>query len=295
MLTLDEFEATPIDELPFMIMGFFVDASHRVYRHFKDNRMAFDPERAPEIVKVIEAKLSVLSKSILERIPFDLLTAMVNRSIRTWITIEDEECEAKYPPGGFFGQSGPRVYCEVIPMEWIRLSRAILFLDTGRGSEKRPTRTISIFFMDDRKSFNMSARVMTYFIDRPYSIEEIKSNLKKIKPDERRHYLPEGRTFDDVLLSFPSLEVVTSELMPTCDEGQNFFVNHYKLNDQWEQMAFPIDPSEKRCDFCFKLESMSLCSGCLRARYCGPDCQKMAWHQHKPNCKFREVISFDDD
>jgi hypothetical protein len=28
-----------------------------------------------------------------------------------------------------------------------------------------------------------------------------------------------------------------------------------------------------------------LCAGCLTARYCGRDCQRAAWKQHKPVCK----------
>ena len=28
-----------------------------------------------------------------------------------------------------------------------------------------------------------------------------------------------------------------------------------------------------------------VCSGCEIARYCGPECQRAAWKEHKPACK----------
>ena len=42
----------------------------------------------------------------------------------------------------------------------------------------------------------------------------------------------------------------------------------------------------ERCDFCFSLkEDLLRCSKCKFARYCGRDCQRKAWKDHKVECE----------
>ena len=43
----------------------------------------------------------------------------------------------------------------------------------------------------------------------------------------------------------------------------------------------------KKCQVCEKTEGKLLkCAGCEKVFYCGAECQKKDWKEHKPVCKF---------
>ncbi len=50
----------------------------------------------------------------------------------------------------------------------------------------------------------------------------------------------------------------------------------------------------RNCDQCGKANAKSQCSRCKKAYYCGKECQKLAWKDHKKTCnKTPEVRGFD--
>ena len=52
------------------------------------------------------------------------------------------------------------------------------------------------------------------------------------------------------------------------------------------------------CDFCFKQppeedkkRALFKCTGCKYIYYCGRDCQRPAWRDHKPECAYLKAIA----
>ncbi|XP_066994320.2 histone-lysine N-methyltransferase SMYD3 [Anabrus simplex] len=46
----------------------------------------------------------------------------------------------------------------------------------------------------------------------------------------------------------------------------------------------------QRCDFCFKRANLLRCSACRYVYYCGRDCQKQGWTEHKYECPYLRQI-----
>lgn len=54
-----------------------------------------------------------------------------------------------------------------------------------------------------------------------------------------------------------------------------------------EQLALCINESvrtARHCDHCGAAGAIKLCSRCMRARYCGAECQRAKWKKHKACC-----------
>ena len=42
------------------------------------------------------------------------------------------------------------------------------------------------------------------------------------------------------------------------------------------------------CAYCSAPGARAICTRCMNARYCGSECQRAHWKQHKPNCKKKD-------
>lgn len=61
--------------------------------------------------------------------------------------------------------------------------------------------------------------------------------------------------------------------------------NCYELYHKYSNLIKLFAVREKKCDCCDKIfPSLSLCSKCYRARYCGVECQKSHYSKHKFEC-----------
>jgi hypothetical protein len=54
--------------------------------------------------------------------------------------------------------------------------------------------------------------------------------------------------------------------------------------EEFEKAMANLDEA-KTCDVCGKEGELHKCGGCGRTRYCGKDCQKSDWKNHKAECK----------
>jgi hypothetical protein len=54
--------------------------------------------------------------------------------------------------------------------------------------------------------------------------------------------------------------------------------------EKFEEAMAHLDEA-KACDVCGKEGELHKCGGCGRTRYCGKDCQKSDWKNHKEICK----------
>lgn len=63
-----------------------------------------------------------------------------------------------------------------------------------------------------------------------------------------------------------------------------FIVNHVKINGVWHQTARPL-PGAKLYSFCFGEQNLQMCGRCKKTWYCGQECQRRGWSQHKVTCR----------
>jgi predicted small secreted protein len=79
-------------------------------------------------------------------------------------------------------------------------------------------------------------------------------------------------------LTDTSLAVLVQQLQATGAMLCNIAVPHFCNNAACRDISGPTEVRLVSLRSC-------VCAGCHTARYCGRDCQRAAWKQHKPVCK----------
>ena len=85
-------------------------------------------------------------------------------------------------------------------------------------------------------------------------------------------------------LSRADYSLITEE-RPVFENGEDIIINHVHLNGLWGVIKTPVHMDDRVCFWCFALDAIDKCSRCKESRYCGPECQKAHWPDHKRVCK----------
>ena len=77
------------------------------------------------------------------------------------------------------------------------------------------------------------------------------------------------------------------------DNSQNIVALNIHMNWPWDE---PIDSPDKEteakareCGVCKIRTNTKKCTGCYSTWFCGVDCQRKAWPEHKRQCKVETV------
>ena len=84
-------------------------------------------------------------------------------------------------------------------------------------------------------------------------------------------------------LSRANLKLIKEEF-PVFTNGEDIIINHSFEDGKWVVGEVPAIMGDRLCFWCFAPNALDKCSKCQASRYCGPECQKAHWLDHKQYC-----------